>query len=231
MASSSSSSSEKTAEPASVKYLVLALGLLVGFVIGFVMLLASLPVDDALVSYTAREAQTRITGNSENSGKAEYKFYEILPQKVVPAASRRDPGTAEVVDTANVVSASVEKPATTKVVVPAPGNRVITPATRVVPANAQNLGHGYTEVPANYKSLSYYLQAGKYQTPEQAHEMRARILLLGLQPFIVTREEPGGKIRHRVRVGPYQDPDLLTEAKRRLHRGNIHYEVVKVTRG
>ena len=97
-------------------------------------------------------------------------------------------------------------------------------------ANAQNLTSGYTEVPANFKkSQSFYLQAGNFNDQANAEAMRAQVLLLGLEAFIVTREEADGTIRHRVRVGPYKDQNLLTEAKKRMRRGGVSYNVVRVT--
>lgn len=214
-------SSERKA-PASQKYMVMLLGLLIGFVIGFVVLLSRLPVDDSLANLKARESfRLPVTREAEN-----YKFYEVLPNQIeraAPVVNFGEPAVASSKPQIRVVQ-RVEPPA------PVP-SRAIVPATRPVPANAQNLSGGsYTEVPASFKNnQSYYLQAGNFGSPQSAEAMRARVLMLGLQAFVVQREEPGGNVRHRVRVGPYQARDLLTEAKKRLKRGGIQYEVVRVT--
>ena len=106
----------------------------------------------------------------------------------------------------------------------------IAPSTRMVPANAQNLTNTrYAEMPASYDAQSFYLQAGSSPRQNEAEAMRATVILLGLEAFIVTRQEADGAIRHRVRVGPYRDLNLLTEAKKRLRRGDIRYDVVRVT--
>jgi len=214
--------------PASQKYLVMLLGLLIGFVIGFVVLLSRLPVDDSLSNFKARDSfrlPTNRTSTAEN-----YKFYEVLPNQIERAAPRVSFGQTE--QPANAAPKPeirvVERTARPAEARP----RAIAPATRPVPANAQNLSGGaaYTEVPAAFTDRqAYYLQAGNFVDPRQAEAMRAEVLMLGLQAFVVQREEPGGAIRHRVRVGPYKALELLTEAKKRLKRGGISYEIVRVT--
>jgi len=211
--SSSSSSSSSSKEPASHKFLVLFLGLLIGFVIGFVVLLSRLPVDDSLVNFKARETFRSPAANADA-----YKFYEVLPNQVDSTPTRAEIPQArpriEVVERA-----------------PVDPTRNIPPATRPVPANAQILPNQYRVVEASYPKdkQSYFLQAGNFASIGEAQTMRAQVLRLGLQAFVIEREEPGGLVRHRVRVGPYKELGLLTEAKKRLRRGGISYEIVRVT--
>ena len=206
------------------KFLVMLLGLLIGFVIGFVVLLSRLPVDDSLANFQARDSFRLPLARAEEE---KYKFYEVLPSQIEKPSARVDfKDVQQAQPQIRVVERQQGVPP-----VPAVNSRVITPATRAVPANAQNLsGNVYTEVPASFKQeQSFFLQAGNFNDEQAAHAMRAQVLLLGLQAFVVQREEPGGGIRHRVRVGPYQALDLLTEAKKRLKRGGIRYEIVRVT--
>lgn len=187
--------------------IVLTLGLLIGFVAGFVLILSSLPVDNGLANFDVRQTEV----DSAQSKKV-FDFYDLLASRVdrpetqaQPAASTRTPGRQRV----------------------APHD----PGTRVVPANAQIIRTGYQELPANFDGVqqSYFLQAGRFNRYDEARSMRAQVLLLGLEAFIVTREEADGSTAHRVRVGPYYDEHLLTEAKKRLKRGSINYEIVRVT--
>ncbi len=210
--------SSSSSEPISHKFLVMLLGLLIGFVIGFVVLLSRLPVDDSLANFQARDTFRLPVAKTEQE---QYRFYEVLPSQIERPSAR-----VELSDTQPEIRV-VERNQN----LPAVNSRVITPATRAVPANAQVLGGNvYTEVPASFKNeQSFYLQAGNFNDAQAAQAMRAQVLLLGLQAFVVQREEPGGGIRHRVRVGPYQALDLLTEAKKRLKRGGIRYEIVRVT--
>ncbi|MBX2824995.1 MAG: SPOR domain-containing protein [Gammaproteobacteria bacterium] len=193
---------------AGTQSIILCLGLLVGFVVGFVLLLSNLPVHDGMAEYDAYKSEPTKTV------KNEFDFYQLLPDQVQAPEPVRQPEA--------VVAATR-----------------IEPATRVVPANAQIINPSYAnqpapayaEVPANYAepTQSWFLQAGKYLRHEDAQTMRAQVLLLGLEAFIVTREEAEGITAHRVRVGPYYDQHLLTEAKKRLRRGGINYEIVRVT--
>jgi len=196
-----------TAESTNTRLFVLALGLLVGFVIGFVMLLSRIPVDTSLADYHATEVAP------VEKAASDFEFYTVLEDKEVAKAS-----TAAVVrDVTN-------------------SQPVIKPATRVVPANAQNLNRSrlatesYAEIPASSLGQeSYYLQAGNFQEEPAAERARAAVLLLGLEAFIVTRQDSNGQVGHRVRIGPFFDPERLTNAKKRLRRANMPYDIIRVT--
>ena len=63
----------------------------------------------------------------------------------------------------------------------------------------------------------------------EAERRRAQVLLLGLDAFIVTREEPNGGVGHRVRVGPFVDQSRMVDAKKRLRQGKVLYDIIRVT--
>jgi len=189
------------------RYFVLALGLLVGFVIGFVMLLSRLPVDSSLSDYHP----TQVFGNDIREN-ADYDFYTVLPEQM----DGNLPVVTEVTGTSQPV--------------------VIKPATRVVPGNMQNTqrrnlaAETYAEIPASsIGQESYYLQAGSYLDAADAERMRAAVLILGFDAFIVKRQDAAGVIGHRVRIGPFFDQSRLTDAKKRLRRGNVAYDIIRVT--
>ncbi len=188
---------------------LLALGLLIGFVVGFVMLLANLPVDSTLSDYHAKRVKNTPI-QSIATKKNDYEFYTVLADQA---------GDAPIV----VKDITAEK-------------TIITPATRAVPASAQNLNtrnlaaQSYAEIPASsIGQESYYLQAGSFRTIEEAEQRRAAVLLLGLEAFVVQRQNADGVTGHRVRIGPFFDPSRLTEAKKRLRRGSVPYDIVRVT--
>lgn len=194
---------------------LLALGLLVGFVIGFVILLASLPVDTTLSDVEIARGNVP----AEPVEKS-FDFYNELPN-----SDRR----------VTQVSVRPNEPLDQPSARPAQP-QVIVPATRVVSGDAQNLNRRnlasevYAEIPAsNYGQESYFLQAGNYRNARDAETMRAQVLLLGLEAFIVTRQEPNGNVGHRVRVGPFVDQSRMVEAKQRLRQGNVRYEIIRVT--
>ena len=195
-------------EPRHTRLYLLALGLLVGFVAGFVMLLANLPVDNSLSDFHA----TRVNNapNQSVAKKNDYEFYTVLADQV-------ETGPIEIVQIAE------EK-------------TIIKPATRVVSAAAQNLNTQnlaaqiYSEIPASsIGQESYYLQAGSFASAADAEKRRAAVLLLGLEAFVVERQNADGVSGHRVRIGPFFDQSRLTEAKKRLRRGRVAYDIVRVT--
>lgn len=198
-------------ETTNTRMFVLALGLLVGFVIGFVMLLSRLPVDSALVDFRTTEVGTESRG-----GDGDYEFYTVLAEQ-------------RAADPVVIAAPGAATPA-------APTAPIITPATRVVPGSVQSIsGRGlaaesYAEIPASSLGQeSYFLQAGHFRDPGEAERARAAVLLLGLDAFIVTRQDPDGSTAHRVRVGPYFDQNRLTDAKKRLRGAQIRYDLIRVT--
>jgi len=200
-------------EPGNTRVFVLALGVLVGFVIGFVILLANLPVDMNLTESEVVRAEGRAT-----QPRSDFEFYSVLSD-----SSERP---------ASVTTRPTDQPLADS----APTQRSFAPATRVVPGAAQNLNRRnlasevYAEIPAaNYGHESYFLQAGNYIDAADAERMRAQVLLLGLEAFIVTRQEANGALGHRVRVGPFIDQSRMIEAKKRLRRGQVPYDIIRVT--
>jgi len=187
------------------RYFVLALGLLMGFIIGFVMLLSRLPVDSSFSDYHP----TQVLGEDGQNGE-NYEFYSVLADQV-------DGNVPQVQQVARAQA-------------------VIQPATRIVPGNMQNTqrrnlaAETYAEIPASsIGQESYYLQAGSYNAAGDAERMRAAVLMLGFEAFIVKRQDASGKIGHRVRIGPFFDQSRLNAAKKRLRAGNVSYDIVRVT--
>ena len=204
-------------EKGNTRVFVLALGLLVGFVIGFVILLANLPVDTTLSDVEV----ARANGPAAVERRNDFEFYTMLAESADRPAS---------------VTTRPESAAGGLLEVKAPESRTITPATRVVPGDAQNLNRRnlasevYAEIPAaNYGQESYFLQAGNYRSAAEAERRRAEVLLLGLDAFIVTREEANGGVGHRVRVGPFVDQSRMVDAKKRLRQGKVLYDIIRVT--
>ncbi len=202
MASSSSEPSNNA------RLFLLALGLLVGFVIGFIMLLSRLPVDTSLSDYHT----TRVNGiSSAQKPASDFEFYTVLAQQ------QGDRIEANIKDVT-------------------PAQTVIQPATRLVSGNVLNTSRrnlaaeDYAEIPASsIGQESYYLQAGSFSQPDEAERMRAAVLLLGFEAFIVKRQDVSGNLGHRVRIGPFFDQNRLTSAKKRLRRANVEYRIIRVT--
>lgn len=190
---------EPQARPIEKRPFVLALWLLIGVVAGFVLLLSRLPLEDGV------DARSGVLAGGDDAG--DYEFYTAL------AAAGGE------------ITAGVT-PRGSASVVP-----VMPPATRTVPGSARRIdrigGGGGASGAAG--SEAYYLQAGSFGTRDEAERARASLLLLGLDAFVVTRVDGEGRRGHRVRVGPFVDAARFAEARERLHRGNVPYDIVRVT--
>lgn len=185
--------------------LALTLGILIGTVAGFVLLLSRLPLGDAL------EGRATVLAGGVDAG--DFEFYTAL------AASDAAAGDGALASPREAVT-------------PVP---VVVPATRSVPGSAQRIdwtadrrdGEGMGSGPLGRES--YYLQAGSFGTLDEAERARASLLVLGVDAFVVTRVDGEGRSGHRVRVGPFLDAVSFAEARERLRRGSIPYDIVRVS--
>jgi len=73
----------------------------------------------------------------------------------------------------------------------------------------------------------YYLQAGAFQSPADADNLKAQLALLGVEAVIQTSEVPGKGVFHRVRVGPFTAMDEVNRTRSLLAQNNIPATLVK----
>lgn len=196
-------------QPANTGFFVLALGLLIGFVIGFVMLLSRLPVDSDVREFRASQVEAPL------DVAASFDFFDVLPGQRVARENVAPPIVAAIQQDAPVIVKPINQSA-------------LQSDVRLVATDAQQARVEATPV-STLGQESYYLQAGNFRAPDDAERARAAVLLLGLDAFIVTRQDNSGAIGHRVRVGPFFDASRLTDAKKRLRAGNVPYDIIKVT--
>lgn len=78
-------------------------------------------------------------------------------------------------------------------------------------------------------SFIYFLQAGVYASSEEAERHRAQLVKLGFTAEVSKREQ-GGRMVHRVRLGPYEKKEELDASKERLLVHGIDAAVVFVER-
>jgi cell division protein FtsN len=74
----------------------------------------------------------------------------------------------------------------------------------------------------------YYIQAGAFQKASDADNLKARLALAGLEAQIQTATLPDNSIWHRVRLGPYSNPQELEKARAALKDNKIDNAVIKV---
>lgn len=72
-----------------------------------------------------------------------------------------------------------------------------------------------------------WLQVGAYVNKQDAENQRARFAVLGYEAQIQSTDVPDKGTIHRVRVGPYRDPDEAGKVRGDLARQGIEVSVVK----
>lgn len=75
---------------------------------------------------------------------------------------------------------------------------------------------------------SYYLQAGAFQSSDDADNMKAKLALLGFEAVVQTATIPDKGIWHRVRVGPLNNLDEINKSKNELAANGFKTVLIKV---
>lgn len=76
-----------------------------------------------------------------------------------------------------------------------------------------------------------FLQAGAFQKPADADNLKARLALMGIEAVIQQVTLPDKGVMHRVRIGPYASPDEMAQARSLLAQNGIQASVVRVRDG
>ena len=87
-------------------------------------------------------------------------------------------------------------------------------------AEVANVGGYQSAKRASDPKPIYHLQAGSFNTPRDADERRAELLLLGLTAFIETKPIKG-VTWHRVMIGPFESDTDLSRAQSLLATNNF----------
>ncbi|MBM3390391.1 MAG: SPOR domain-containing protein [Betaproteobacteria bacterium] len=87
------------------------------------------------------------------------------------------------------------------------------------------------EKPAAPPGEALFLQAGAFQKPADADNLKARLALMGVEASIQQVTLPEKGVMHRVRLGPYANPDEMARARTLLAQNGIEASVVRVKDG
>lgn len=71
-----------------------------------------------------------------------------------------------------------------------------------------------------------YLQLASFENAEQADDLKARLLLMGLDPITQRAQLANGRIVHRIRVGPFSNREDLKAMRSRLVSNGFNAEEV-----
>lgn len=81
--------------------------------------------------------------------------------------------------------------------------------------------------PAASPTEPMFLQAGSFQNPDEADNLKAKLALLGLEAGVQATELPGKGTVHRVRIGPFTKPGAMNRARTLLAENGVQAKVVK----
>lgn len=74
----------------------------------------------------------------------------------------------------------------------------------------------------------FYLQAGSFEDPSEADNLKARLALMGVEASVQKVDVPDKGTVHRVRTGPYLGADEMNKAKQQLASSGINAAIVRI---
>lgn len=102
-----------------------------------------------------------------------------------------------------------------------------TPASQKAVAKADAAKAQPEPSPSAEPRSRLWLQVGAYVNRQDAENQRARFAVLGYEAQIQSADIPDKGTVHRVRVGPYRDPDEAGKVRGDLARQGIEVTVIK----
>jgi len=75
---------------------------------------------------------------------------------------------------------------------------------------------------------NYFLQAGAFQSPADADNMKAKLAFMGLESSVETTNVAEKGVFYRVRLGPYNKIDDINRVRSQLAQNGIDANLVKV---
>jgi cell division protein FtsN len=106
--------------------------------------------------------------------------------------------------------------------------RIMPPANVVAPGSTPVAGKTSNEPsPSAEPRGKLWLQVGAFANANDAEAQRAKFALLGYEATVLAVDLPDKGTVHRVRVGPYKDPDEMGKVRGDLARQGIEVSVVK----
>jgi cell division protein FtsN len=81
--------------------------------------------------------------------------------------------------------------------------------------------------PAAVDKETFYLQAGAFQSPAEADNMRARLALLGIEANVQSNATSERGTLHRVRIGPFERVEEVNRTRDTLKQNGIDTTLIK----
>lgn len=145
--------------------------------------------------------------------KPRFDFYNVLPKgsDALPAPSKPEEAT------------EVVKPAK-----PEKGEKGEKPATDLPRDAAERAKAEAALLDKPLVPEKFYLQAGAFEDPSEADNLKARLALMGVEASVQKVELPEKGTLHRVRTGPYLGQDEMNKALQQLSGAGIKAAIIKI---
>lgn len=78
---------------------------------------------------------------------------------------------------------------------------------------------------------SYFIQAGSFQSPDDADNLKAKLAMLGVEASVQAVDLAEKGIWHRVRVGPFTETGDISRVRASLQQNGIQTSLIKVREG
>lgn len=75
---------------------------------------------------------------------------------------------------------------------------------------------------------AYFLQAGAFQNPADADNLKAKLALLGLEASVEPTDLPDKGVWYRVRLGPYTSIETINRVRAQLAQDGVETSLVKI---
>ncbi len=211
------------------------LGVIIGLVVGLgIAIVVAVMITKSSLPFTNKQAQperagagtTQVTdpnkplyGNKEPAREAAKNFSQAAPKSPPENAVIADAKAPVVVE-----KSTPEKPRSGERVsptgdTPAIEKPAVKPADKVALAKTEG---------ADEKWI-YFLQAGAFREPSDAENAKAKLALMGFEASISERPSDSGPL-YRVRVGPFNQLEIMTRARTKLSDNGVDVAVVRTAR-
>lgn len=137
-----------------------------------------------------------------------------LPAPLPPTGGARDP--------AAILSGATPAPAAASA---AKAPAALPPVTVAPPAAADTA----KTAKGGAEPFVFFVQAGAFQSSDEAEQQRARLAMLGVETRLVEREQSGRTV-FRVRAGPFAKQAEADAVKEKLNAANVETMLVRVER-
>jgi cell division protein FtsN len=74
---------------------------------------------------------------------------------------------------------------------------------------------------------TFYLQAGAFQSPAEADNMKARLAMLGIEASVQSNASTDRGTLHRVRIGPFERVEEVNRTRATLKQNGIETTLIK----